>query len=276
MAAVLEAFAQRAPAAGPQHAITRHVLAAVQDDTGRPIVDIDLDDFVVREDDEERDVLSIQLADYPIVVVIDNGRSADRDFDAVRRATRRFIERVGHRPLAVVSSDPPRVVATFDEERPRILDRIDRLRKGGSTDGVFPGVVTAAQTIQQTGALFSAIVAVVTNFGGTLPPDFPAPVLDSGASVHLVIQQKATGRATLAARQWADALTSLVDDTHGQVMTIYSPDSFQQALDREANQLATELMVEYVAPADSAPDSRVKIGVRLAGASVHFLGVARR
>jgi hypothetical protein len=58
-------------------------------------------------------------------------------------------------------------------------------------------------------------------------------------------------------------------------MTIYSPDLYQPAMDRLANQLATELMVEYLVPAGPFNGGDVKLGVRISGAKVSSWGIAR-
>src|SRR4029453_11968929 len=79
---------------------SRTVLATVVDNRGRTIVDIDPDDFVIRETGQSREVLSVRVADYPIVVVLDNGQGAGSDFDAIRSAAGRFIGRVGRAPCA--------------------------------------------------------------------------------------------------------------------------------------------------------------------------------
>ena len=63
------------------------MLVNVTDGGGRPVLDLDPDDFVVREGGLSRDVLSARVADYPIAVVVDNSAGPNRDFDAIRRAT---------------------------------------------------------------------------------------------------------------------------------------------------------------------------------------------
>jgi hypothetical protein len=274
--AVTFAVALHGAASHRQQIASRLILATITDDAGRPIVDIDPDDIVVREGDELRDVLSIRLADYPIAIVIDNGRGPDRDFEAIRRATHRFIERVGVRPIAIAPVSPPRLLATFDDNRAKVVEQMDRLRKGGSSDGLFQAMITAARAIRETGAAFAALLVVVANPAGAVPTELQTSVLDSGATVHLVIQQKPSGRAKGAQRASVDALASLVDDTRGQLTTIYSPDSYQAALDRQANLLATELMVEYVVPAGSSRGEQVRIGVRLPGAKINVWGMSPR
>jgi hypothetical protein len=267
--------AAAAPATRQQIA-SRLILVTVTDTGGRPIVDIDPDDFVVRETGQPREILSIRVADHPIVIVLDNGPGADREFDAIRRATARFIGRVGRRPIAIASANPPRMVATFDDDRATVIQRVDKLRKGGSGDGFFQAVVTAARALQQTGAPFSALVLVTANPGGTAPAELHSAILDSGANVHAVVQQKRSAGANLARRQSLEMLVGLVDETRGQLTTIYMPDAYQLALDHVANQLAGELIVEYIVPAGSPTASDVRLGVRIAGAKIDSWGLSRR
>jgi hypothetical protein len=242
------------------------------------MVDVDPDDFVVQEGGRPREVLSLHVADYPIAVVVDNRRSAGRDYETIRRAASRFIGRVGHRPMAVVAAGPPRVIATFDDDRGRVVDSLEGLPMGPAGDGaggLFDAFVTAARLVGETGAPFTAVVAVVGHPSGSLPVEFLTPILESGARVHIVAQQKASAFTEEASRQAWEAIAALTNETRGHFTGIYSPDSYQPALDRLADLLAPELMVEYEVPAGS-PSGDVQLGVRIPGARVRGHGVSGR
>src|SRR5262252_6626364 len=104
---------------------SRLALVMVRDAQNRPLVDVDLDDFVVRESNTPRDVLSAHIADYPIVVLVDNSRAAANDFEAIQRAAARFITRIGQRPVAVGTlADPPAMVASFEDNRGQLLTKL--------------------------------------------------------------------------------------------------------------------------------------------------------
>ena len=267
----------RATQATAQQIASRFILVTVTDAGGRPTVDVDPDDFVVRESGQERDVLSVRVADYPIVVVLDNGPGANREFDAIRRATARFISRVGHRPIAIASANPPKMIATFDDDRATVIQRVDKLRKGGSGDGLLDAVAAAAQATQKTGEPFSGVVVIVANSGANGSAELHTAILDSGASVHAIVQQKtSTGGANQARRPSLAMLADLVDDTRGQLITIYAADAYELALDRFANQLAGELILEYIVPADSPTGGDVRLGVRIPGAKIDNWGMSRR
>jgi len=55
-----------------QAAAARTVLATVLNSRNQPMVDVEVDDFVVRESGQPREVLSVHIADYPIALLIDN------------------------------------------------------------------------------------------------------------------------------------------------------------------------------------------------------------
>jgi hypothetical protein len=254
---------------------SRTVLATVVDTRGRSIVDLEADDFVIRETGQLRDVLSVRVADYPIVLVLDNGPGAGRDLDAIRLAAARFVGRVGHRPVAVALSDPPGLLATLDDDRAVVMERLGHVNAGTSTEGLFQAIVNAARSVQETGAPFSAIVVVSATPVSSVPPEVLTPILESGAAVHVVVSREASDVADGSAGRPSETLRVLSQETHGQFTTIYAAASYQVALDRLADRLSPELMVEYVVPVGSSSGNDVSLGVRIPGARVNGRGVTK-
>jgi len=167
------------------------------------------------------------------------------------------------------------MVAAFEDHRAAVVAQVDKLRRRGSDDGLFQALAVAARAHQETGAPFSAIVAVVADPGMATSTSVRTPILDSGANLHVVLHQETSARDRKNRQPSVDALVALVDATHGQLMTINSPDLYQAAMDRIAKQLATELMVEYLIPAGSVRGNDVQFGVRIAGAKIVSWGIAR-
>ena len=247
---------------------SRIALATVVDSRGRPIVDIEPDDFVVREAGRARDVLSVRIADYPIALVLDNGPGAALDFPAIRQAAVRFVGRVGHRPIAVAVADPPHLIATFDDDRSVVVQSLERAMPSGSGEGLFEAMVIAARQVQENGSTFSVMVVVSANPLATPPGELLTPILATSAAVHVIVNG-----ATASAGRPLDTLREVADQTHGQLTTIYATASYQAALDRLADRLAPQLMVEYVVPVGSSIGDDVQLGVRIPGARVVGLGV---
>jgi len=254
---------------------SRTVLATVMDSRGRSVVDIEVDDFVVRETGQLRDVLSVRVADYPLALVLDNGQGAGRDLESIRQAAGRFIGRVGRRPVAVALSDPPGLIATFEDERAIVLQRLQNTTATSSSEGLFQAIVIAARALQETGSPFSAIVVMSPAPVSTVPAEVLTPILDSGATVHVVVHRDAATAPGQAPGQSAEALRALSDETHGQFTTIYAAASYQVALDRLADRLAPELLIDYVVPVGSSHGNDVSVGVRIPGSRVDARGVTR-
>ncbi len=263
-------------ATSAQDATGRLLLARVVDGQGRAIVDLALDDFVITEAGQGREVLDVHVADYPVVLLVDDGPEL-HSLPAIRNAAGRFIARIGDRPIAIGTlSDGAKMIAPFDLDRAELLSRVSTLTVGATTPLALPAVANAADLLRGTGAPFSAIVVVTGR-----PIDATAPVegallpsiLESGAAVHVIENRTpAPGAAGPVAADTPDLLRVLADQSHGQYTSIFSAVSFSVALDRLADRLSSEFMVQYlVPPGGSAGD--VRVGVRRIGARVLGFGV---
>jgi hypothetical protein len=263
------------PAARVQQALVgRTLLATVIDALGRPRVDFDRDDFVVNEDSAERDVLDVRIADYPLVVLVDDGETAAGP--AIRNAVARFVSRVGDRPVAIGTLSNVSLVATLDDSRADVLAKIAGMIPGASTAGqALASIAHAAELLAGTGAPFSAIVVVsaaVIDATQLVQGELLPVITGSGAAVH-VVSNRPLAREGIAADA-PDILRVLADETRGQYTAIFSPASYSIALDRLADRLASEMLVDYLAPAD-AKKGDVRVGVRRPGARVLGLGVSK-
>ncbi len=263
-----------ASAATQQIGASRTVLATVVDNRGRTMVDIDADDFVIRETGQPREVLSVRVADYPIVVVLDNAQDAN-DFETIRQAAARFIGRVGHRAVGIALAEPPEIIATLDDDRAVVIDRLEGVKAIASGQTLLQGVVAAARAIRDVEAPFSAIVVVSATPISSIPDELLTPILESGATVHVVVLGNAPGGTSDAPPRSTETLRALTEETQGQFTTIYAAASYQAALDRLADRLAPELMIEYLVPVGSSSGNDVQLGVRIPGARVNGRGVTR-
>lgn len=246
-------------------------LATVIDPLNRPTVDLGPDEFVVRESGQTRDVLAVRIADYPVVVLIDDGDEGRRDFEAIRQAAARFITRLGRRPVAVGTlADPPGMLATFDDPRAAVLQRVDTAAPRASGTALLESVAAASGVIRALEAPFSAVVVLsATSADGTPRSrnDLLGRIVDSHTTVHVV------ARRDPAQPPSGEILRDVSEQTRGQFTVVYSTASYQIALDRLADQMAMEMMIEYLVPPGSAVTSDVTLGVSIPGARVVGRGV---
>ena len=264
-------------------ATSRVVLAAVTDAQDRRLGDLGPDDFAVAEQGSEREIFSVYVADYPVVVLLDEGADAETDLPAIRSAAARFVSRLGPRAVAISTlARPPAIVASFDDSRATVLARLERASiNPASTLAPVEAVSDAARLIRDTGAPFSAIVVVSAR---PIETDLPAApglsqtIFESGAFVHAVVrrpERASPAGSTYAGGLGEDLLRDLSDQTHGQHITVFSTASYSVALDRLADRLSTEMMIEYVVPPGSPSTEDVRVGVKLPGARIRGLGVSK-
>jgi len=256
---------------------SRTALVTVSDSRNRSIVDLGPDDFVITEGGQPREILDARMADYPVVILIDTGAGARDSFPEIRKAVAQFIARLGQRPIALdTMDDPPVMAATFDDDRKVLAQRLEALT-ADSSRAMLPleAAAAAAKTLRDAGSRFSAIVVVsaAAEDADRNPPDeMMAPIIDSGAVVHAVVNR---GSAEASLGPDMNAVRRLSEQTHGQFTPIFSPASYQVALSRLADRLASEMVIEYIVPPRSAARD-IQVGVRIPGARARGLGVRPR
>jgi hypothetical protein len=278
LAAMIAGARTAGAAAAQQIGESRVALAAVTDGRSRPLVDVGADDFVIQEGTAVREILSVRPADYPIVLLIDTGEAARTDFALMRRAVSNFVNRIGQRPVVIGTfGRVPRMLTTFEDDRPKVIARLEEVEaESGARSMIFQGVALGAHAIHSTGALFSAIVVVSAtpdDASGDRPDEMTAAVIDSGAVLHVIVNRPAAAPAAVSGT--GQTLRTLAQQNHGEYTAIYSPASYQAALDRLADRMSSEMMIEYLVPVGSKPND-VKVGVKVVGARVRGLGVAPR
>jgi hypothetical protein len=279
-AAVIAAWAAvGTPAA--QVATGRVLLATVVDPQGAPIVDLSEDDFSISEDGEPRQVFSVHVADYPLVLLVHDDPTAGSDRASILQSAARFLRRIGQdRPVAVgtlTGSTPP--IAEFETERNAVLTQLEsRAAARPTATAVFAPLETvagAAAMLQMLGSPFSSIIVVanLTSASSRTSTGIQqlSPVFDSRAIVH-VVSRSAAGETGVSSD--GEALRALADQTGGQFTTIYSAASYAVALDRLADRLGAEMMVDFLVPQRERRGRNVEAGVRIPGARVQGLRVS--
>ncbi len=258
-----------------QVAESRLILLSVSDDRDRPVVDLLPDDFIVQEDGEAREVLNARLADYPIVLMVDNGGGTPGDFEPLRAAARHLLDRVGQRPVVVGRiSNPPALLTSLDDSRDAVLDALSGLSTSPARSSPAQGIIRAAQMLANVGLPFSSIVVLsseASETSETSPNELVRVLASSRASLFAVVHRRG-----MRDRTNLDFLANLADQTGGQYIPIYSPSSFVPAVDRVADRLLAQMLVEYLEPPGARPTDEVRVGVRLPGARVRGLGITPR
>jgi hypothetical protein len=261
---------------------SRVVLASVTDGS-KAIVDLDADDFAITEDGSPREILTVYPADYPVVVLLDNGAEAGSDLPDIRRAAARFIERIGQRAIGLGTlSDPPAIIAGLGEDREVLFAKLAAL-EASPAQGLAPvrAVANAARAILQAQTPFGAVVAVSTRGPEVNEPEpmsLLSDVFERNVIIHVISRHPPGGVPSaepVRVPSGGDVLRDLARQTRGEYTPVFSAASYLIALDRLADRMATEMMVEYLVPSGQALKADVRVGVRMPGARVRGLGVSK-
>ena len=259
------------------------VLLATVAAGNRAIVDVGIDDFVIDQGGAAGEVLDVHIADYPLVVLLDSGAPAAGEHETIRDAAARFVSRIGERAVAAGTlAGPSAMFVTFDDDRATVLAQIRVVPRGPTGSMPLEALANAVRMIQATGAPFSAIVvisALAIDPASLGSSDALTPIVDGRIPVHVIAHRDADtagpGSPDSAGSPGSDVLREVSRLTRGQYTTIYTTASYAIALDRLADRLATELMIQYLLPPGAPAGGEVRAGVKIPGARVTGLGVSR-
>jgi hypothetical protein len=269
-----------APLSPSQAGASRVLLVEVFGPGNQALVGLESADFAIDEGGEPRDVFAAYPADYPVVILVDD-TPPDEEVDAIRSAAEHLIERIGQRPIVVGTLSSPSLLTSFDDDRAALLQKLRALRRSVASAPTMPhdGLTAAVGALRDADAVFASIIVVASRpeeaaaeGGGPAL----APVLQSGAIVHAVIRNPRPMPPAAPSPPGRPALIrELADQTGGQYVTIYSMGSYRVALDRIADRLAGETILEYMVPEGSVAGGAVRVGVRIPGARVRGLALSR-
>lgn len=251
------------------------VLLATVSAGSRMMVDVSIDDFVIEQDGRTGEVIDVHVADYPLAILIDNSAPTAAEYDTIREVAARFVARVGDRGIAAGTLEGTAPMTTFDDERADVLARLKAAPATAGNTRPLEAIAGAVRAIQASESPFSAIVIVSarpvdpTSVGSA---DALPSIIESRIPVHVIAHRES---AATGGGDAADVLKEVANLTHGQYTTIYTAASYAIALDRLADRLAAELMIQFLVPPGAPSGGEVRAGVRIPGARVTGLGVSR-
>src|SRR5436190_854348 len=184
----------------------------------------------------------------------------------------------GQGPIALGTfGGTPALLTDFEDDRQEVIEKLAAITAEASAGSLLlQGTALAGRTIRATGTLFSAMVILsATAAAASVEPtdEMIAPIVDSNATLHVVANRPAQTPAS--GQRSSPALRALAEQSRGEFTVIYSGASYLAALERLADRLTSEMLIEYLVPVGSKPND-VKVGVRIVGARVRGLGVAPR
>jgi VWFA-related protein len=277
-------LAWTAPAALHAQRATRQqqVVVGVSDRGGKPIAGLTPADFVVREDDVAREILSVQQASAPmqVVVLVDTSNEMQIALHDVRAAIERFAK-------ALWAKSPESTISVMEfGERPALLqaptssatalaDSVAGLAEhAGSGAYLLDTIVEAANALENRHAERPVIVAFVRDtseeFSRRLAQQVEAPLKAARASLWAFVLQEngSTASSTIEMRQRDIVLGDVAPRTGGTREMLLNRMAIGPQFDQLAARLTSQYVVTYGRPESLIPPTRIEVTVKRAGARV--------
>jgi hypothetical protein len=279
----------------PNQSASRFVLASVVDPaTGVPLGGLAAEDFVVQEGATRCETIAVTPAHYPVALLVDTSQAARREFMPIRQAVHQLVSRLSGRDVAVYTfGDRAFRVADFTRDTTKLEHAVDQLfAQPDGESHVLDAVIEAAKDLSRREPAVAMIVVV--SAGGNdqsnrTPREVFDAVMPSRSVVHVVEMRSigasgrlgnvrgrrnfTTDRAAEAALGLQELLQGLVDRTRGDYDRVFAATGYGLSLERLQRRLGAEVVVEYAS--SGAPPSDLRLGSRIAGATVKGLGLDR-
>jgi VWFA-related protein len=225
----------------------------VVDLSGNPIGGLSVEDFSVTQNGAAAEVKSATLANESdigagVVLVIDvSGSMQGAAMEAAKVAARDFVNGLSpaDRVAIVTFASTVQLVHTFDADRAQAINVINGLTPAGDT-ALYEAAARAIEFSGQSGLSRNAII-LLSDGANDDPDGGPAPEL-----VHSAAEQAGVPFFTVALGAGADpAFTQrLADVSGGKAYTASDPTQLPGLYSAVAQRIASEYIVEYLAPHD--------------------------
>ena len=273
----------------------REMFVSVLDENGSPVPDLQVSDFLVREDGALREVVRVGRATAPIqlAILVDTSQAAIPAILHIRNGLHAFVEAMhkGNDLSLITFGGPPRILVDVTRDRERLNAGVDRVFAYSDTGAyLLDAIRETGRGFQRREASRPAIVVVTTDgvdFSARSYTDALEILGEAGVAMHAVVLPSRVGRET--SRTWVrgrdpfsgsstlpdtrlsdhtdnrDLLLALGPEaTGGRRSTLATSMGLEAELKAVASELSSQYLVVYVRPARLIPPEEIEVSVTLA------------
>ncbi len=256
---------------GAQQARERQLLVTVLDSAGAPVTGLGPADFIVREDDVTREVLSVRRATMPmqIAVLVDTSTAATTHMGEMRDAVARFADALqGEHEFTLISfGERPTIRVEPTTDRERFKAGVFRLLPVDDSGQVLlEAIVETARGFEKREATHPVLVVVATE-GDEFSNQHYLSVLEaleeSGTRLYALELETNTSDPLDSATQYRGlVLSSGPERTGGRWVRLLTDTAFADRLEDVAVELSNQHLVEYARPEMLIPPDDVEVTTR--------------
>ena len=249
-------------------ATERTVYASVVDKNDAPVSGLGVGDFIVREDEQAREVLRVMPASEPmhIAVLVDTSQAIDEHMLDVRTALRAFFKQMGgkHEIALIGLGERPTVLSDYTRDPARLEKAVGTVfARSGSGTYILDGIVEASAGLRRRKAARPHIVVYAAK-GPEFSERYHQSVVDalreSGATLHTLMLNKSG--ANMNSREEQELAKTVADGTRlsgGRRDDLLTPMALSDRLQSLGTEMENQYQIVYARPARLVPPKSLEV-----------------
>ena len=251
----------------------RAMFVSAVDEKGEPVQGLGPNDFAVREDGAEREVLRVSRAIEPIdiALLIDDSAASEQLIPRVREALRSFIAKMsmGNQIALIGLADRPTILTNYTSN-PTLLEKGTGLlwprTRAGST--LLDAIYEVSRGLERRETPRAVLIPVITDGGDFANRQYDQvmeEVKRAGVAIHAITVGNFNSTDDEELRNRARVLAEGTRTSGGQRVNLLTPIAVPQALDRLARELSSQYKVVYGHPESLIPPTKFEVSARRPG-----------
>src|SRR5688500_8499166 len=256
--------------AGPawSQATERTIYASVVDNDDAPISGLGVGDFIVREDEQAREVLRVMPAtdSMHIAVLVDTSQAMEEHILDVRTALRAFFKQMGgkHEIALIGLGERPTVLSDYTRDPARLEKAIGSVfARSGSGTYILDAIVETSNGFRKRKAARPHIIVYAARgpeFSERYHQSVTDALRESGATLHtLMLNKPGAAMGTREEQELAKSVAEGTRLTGGRREDLLTPMALSDRLQSLGNELDNQYQIVYARPARLVPPKTVEV-----------------
>jgi hypothetical protein len=234
----------------------RTLFVSAVDEKGEPVEGLGPEAFIVREDNQRREILRVSRATEPIdiAVLVDNSAAASDEVPFIRDGVSKFVAAMAPKGrIAIIAlADRPTVFVEYTDDTKRLAEGVGRIfsmSTAGAT--LLDGIAESSRGLRSRETPRAAIVPIVTDgieFTNRYSRDVVAELRTAGAALHVLAIGQFVHTEEHAIRERSFLLDDGPRRSGGQRISLLAPHAIASSLQRLARELSAQYKVVYGRP----------------------------